>query len=184
MKDIESKAKNVFVIADTHFYHWEIVKACDRPFSSLKEMHKTLLKNWNKVVKDNDIVYVLGDYALKHKDKEKLFTLTHMLKGQKILIMGNHDAKKPQYYLDLGFLEAVRKPIMYEPGVILMHEPPKKEEVSKDFIYIYGHTHNKKVDIEKKKNCYCVCVEKTNYSPVNLTKLIKELKNGKRRKTR
>lgn len=176
MKLIEEKAKHVYVIADPHFYHEEIIKACNRPFKSIKEMHKVMLNNWNKIVKDNDIVYVLGDYALKHKEKEKLFTLTHMLKGKKILIMGNHDAKTPQYYLDLGFLEAVRKPILYSPHVILMHEPPKKVDVSKDYIYIYGHTHNKKTELDKVKNCRCVCVEFTDYKPVDLTKLIKKIK--------
>lgn len=181
MQNIEQKAKHVFVIADPHFFHWEIVKACHRPFKSLKEMHKVLMQRWNKVVKDNDIVYVLGDYALKHKDKQKLLNLTHMLKGQKILIMGNHDAKKPQYYLDLGFLEAVRKPILYNPHVILMHEPPKLTDVSKDFLYIYGHTHHKKTPLDKVKNCCCVCVEKTKYAPVDLNKLIKGLSHGKRR---
>lgn len=40
----------VFVIADTHFDHANIIKYCNRPFASVQEMNKVMLKNWNNTV--------------------------------------------------------------------------------------------------------------------------------------
>ena len=51
-----------FFIADTHFNHERIIPICKRPFSDVEEMNKKLIENWNSVVSDDDIVWVLGDY--------------------------------------------------------------------------------------------------------------------------
>ena len=79
----------VFVIADTHFWHKNIIDYCDRPFNSVEEMNSTLIKNWNKTVTNNDIVIHLGDVGLG--PKEKIAPIVQSLKGRKILVMGNHD---------------------------------------------------------------------------------------------
>ena len=60
-----------FVISDLHLGHKNIIKLCDRPFKSLEEMDNVIINNWNKVVTDEDIVYVLGDFAYKGLNAEK-----------------------------------------------------------------------------------------------------------------
>ena len=59
----------VFVIADTHFWHKNIIDYCDRPFNSVEEMNSTLIKNWNKTVTNDDIVIHLGDVGFGPKEK-------------------------------------------------------------------------------------------------------------------
>ena len=54
----------VWFTSDHHFGHENIIKFCDRPFSSVEEMDEEMIKRWNAVVKDTDTVYHLGDFTL------------------------------------------------------------------------------------------------------------------------
>lgn len=54
-----------FFIADTHFYHENVIKFDKRLFSSIEEMNQMLIKNWNNVIQSNDQVYILGDFCWK-----------------------------------------------------------------------------------------------------------------------
>jgi len=77
-----------FFTSDQHFGHANIIKYCNRPFSTVEEMNETLIENHNKMVTNNDIVYHLGDFSFKSDPSKWLSRLngkTH------ILIIGNHD---------------------------------------------------------------------------------------------
>ena len=52
-----------FFIADCHFGHKNIIKYCDRPYSSVEEMDETILNNINKTVFPSDTLYILGDFT-------------------------------------------------------------------------------------------------------------------------
>ncbi len=58
--------KNIWFVSDTHFGHGNVLKYCNRPFSSTLEHDQQLIANWNSVVKENDTVYHLGDFGLSH----------------------------------------------------------------------------------------------------------------------
>jgi len=44
---------NIFFTSDLHFYHYNIIQFCNRPFKNLHQMHDTLIENWNSVVPKN-----------------------------------------------------------------------------------------------------------------------------------
>ena len=50
-----------FIIADTHFFHENIIDYCDRPFKDWQEMNAVMIERWNEVVTPEDEVYHLGD---------------------------------------------------------------------------------------------------------------------------
>ena len=50
-----------YFTSDLHFGHSNIIKLCNRPFADVESMDAALIENWNKKVKKNDTVYVLGD---------------------------------------------------------------------------------------------------------------------------
>ena len=75
-----------FFISDTHFNHNKIIQYCKRPFKNALEMNERIIEEWNKVVKENDLVYHLGDIGWGN-----MTPILKRLKGKKFLIIGNHD---------------------------------------------------------------------------------------------
>ena len=165
-----------FVIADTHFGHENIIKYESRPFVNAEEMDKRLIELWNSTVGKEDLVYVLGDFTLSRR-MDIIKNSVSLLNGRKILIMGNHDTRKPKDYVECGFEVATRKPMMVEPGVILMHEPfDDPSLIAPKYIYFFGHVHANKTLMDEYSNCMCVSVERINYRPINLDECIRKLR--------
>lgn len=55
----------IYFTSDLHFYYHNIIKHTNRPFSNIEEMHKILIKNWNRKVRPSDDIYILRDITLK-----------------------------------------------------------------------------------------------------------------------
>lgn len=130
-----------FYIADWHYDHKNILHYDNRPFKSVEEMNEELIKRWNNVVSDGDMVYILGDMfwcksniAVEVLDK---------LNGTKVLIKGNHD------YCDKEFSKRFTCIINYmevtDNGrhVVLCHYPiPCFKNHYQGWYHLYGHVHN------------------------------------------
>jgi calcineurin-like phosphoesterase family protein len=154
----------VYIWSDLHLGHANIIKYGNRPFADVEAMNKALIHAWRVTVKPGDTVINLGDVSLK-ENKEYLSTTIRSLPGYKILIMGNHDRKRPvKWWIDTGFNEVYKYPILYEGKYILSHDIV---EAAKDspFINIHGHFHQHIMDHPRYVN---VCVEMTGYKPVPL----------------
>jgi calcineurin-like phosphoesterase family protein len=80
---------NRWFTSDQHFDHANIIRYCGRPFDSPEEMNSEIIARWNSVVADDDEVYILGDFAMGHKDESVSYAAK--LNGTKYLIPGNHD---------------------------------------------------------------------------------------------
>ena len=154
----------VFIISDTHFGHENIIKYCNRPFSSAEEMDQTMIKRWNETVSNNDIIIHLGDFALCSRDRLK--EIVSKLNGKKILIMGNHDNHSEQFYRDAGFHTVSRFPIVYDNFYIMSHAPLQLTETT-CYFNCYGHVHNDNKFVDNATS-RCYSVERTGYRPVLL----------------
>lgn len=84
--------QNIFFISDLHIGHKNVLKFDSRPFADVDEMHIEMIKRWNEVVDDDDIVYYLGDLAFARDELTKWFI--YSLKGKINFILGNHDKMK------------------------------------------------------------------------------------------
>ena len=80
----------VFFTADTHFGHANVIGFDDRPFKSVEEMDRELIRRWNNKVGTDDFVYVLGDMIWKTYNNAAP-ELIKKLNGKIVLIKGNHD---------------------------------------------------------------------------------------------
>jgi calcineurin-like phosphoesterase family protein len=157
---------NYFFISDTHFGHQA---ACQflrsdgitkmRPFETSEEMDETIIDRWNKVVKPNDRVYVLGDVAMKRKDIQTIGRCS----GRKVLIRGNHDifnmADYTPYFDDIRGVH-----VMPTRDAILSHIPLHPDSVTRFKTNIHGHLHDNIIEDPRYFN---VCVEHTGYAPIS-----------------
>jgi calcineurin-like phosphoesterase family protein len=155
-----------WVTSDHHFFHENIIKYENRPFSSIDEMHKVLIERWNCVVGPDDTVYHLGDVGLARFDRLK--PVLNQLNGHKILIAGNHDERSKGWWSRAGFI-TVKKSHEFQPGVLLTHWPT---QVPDGQINIHGHIHSKSLRTFDTGINVNVSVEVTDYYPVNLLDLI------------
>lgn len=154
---------DIWIISDTHFNHHNIIKYCDRPFKSSQEMDEVLIQNWNSVVKPNDIVYHLGDVYFGGN-----FTPRERLQGRKRLILGNHDNGKDQRLQSL-FQKIMIWRMWPEFGILLTHVPVHESTLrDKCPLNVHGHIHQNSSPTKNHRN---VCVEMTDYTPINIEAL-------------
>ena len=96
--------QNIFFTSDTHYNHKNIVRGTSewksfeeggshqrtRDFDTLEEHNEALVKSINSIVKENDILYHLGDWSFGGHENIKIFR--NRLNCKNIhLIFGNHD---------------------------------------------------------------------------------------------
>ena len=158
-----------FVISDTHFGHSNILRFEPkfRKFMNVQEMDEYMIRQWNDVVKQDDIVYHLGDVAIGSPLK-----YVQRLNGHKILIKGNHDNHVGiQEFIDAGFEDVMA--MVKLKGFILTHCPMHPEELDyyPKYKNIHGHIHSRLVLLNGQEMDYRyvnVSVEHTKFKPINL----------------
>lgn len=99
------EGQNIFFISDLHVGHANVIRFDGRPFKDTDEMHAEMIKRWNSVVGDDDIVYFLGDLSFAGSSLTKWFA--YSLKGKIWAIAGNHD--KISQLKSLGRFEDVHE---------------------------------------------------------------------------
>ena len=82
-----------FFSADWHLSHFNCVKYCNRPFSSVEEMNQAILDRTNEKVSEEDTLYFLGDFAFDLRgDLTKIYSYRNRVVCKNIIfILGNHD---------------------------------------------------------------------------------------------
>lgn len=161
----------IYFISDTHFFHKNIIKYCNRPFNSVEEMNNTIINNWNKTVKKEDIVYHLGDFILNNNELE---SIVKRLNGKIYFIRGNHDHKSINYYNRMGLNVIPTQTKLDEYKIVLSHRPLSDEQIPKGYKNIHGHIHEKELDenIFDKNKHINVSVDVINFTPIDINKLI------------
>lgn len=159
---------NTWFTSDPHYGHANIIKYCNRPFTSVEEMDEALIENHNSLVKPNDIIYYLGDCTWYGSDKtKKIFS---RLNGKKKLIRGNHDHDKnlAPYFEYVRHYDTIK---IGDVRLALMHFPILSWDGQQHgTIHLHGHTHN---TIDNSGTLrFDVGVDSWNMYPVNLEQII------------
>ena len=186
----------IYYIADLHFGHEKVIEFDHRPFASVEEMETELIRRWNSVVEPGDTVYILGDFCWR-VEKDWLRILDS-LKGNKVLIKGNHDLRRMSDKLKKKFQD-IREIKVINDGqysVTLCHYPLMfyPHDHYEKSIMLCGHVHTtaENDDLERwreeiqarrvtqKGNCGNIfnvgCMMKyMDYTPRTLEEILKEV---------
>lgn len=157
---------NTWFTSDTHFGHKSVIDFCKRPFHDVDEMDEKLIENWNKVVKHDDRVYHLGDFAWTVKDAK---AIRPRLNGNIRLIVGNHD-NIPALAASGMFSRISLWRCFPEWNFTATHIPLSASETRTGSFNVHGHKHNDPTFIPESHHIN-VCVEMRNYTPVHVDEL-------------
>lgn len=110
-------------------------------------MHARMKATWNSIVKPNDEVWVVGDFAFKGS-VQSLAKLCEELNGTLHLILGNHDHKDVRKIAARNPRCIIEPPIVDltvgDTPIVLCHYPietwNKKHYGS---VHFHGHTHGR-----------------------------------------
>jgi calcineurin-like phosphoesterase family protein len=184
---------NYWFISDTHFNHKAILDFKDngghpqRPFATVEEMNETMIENWNKTVKPQDKVYHLGDVIFG--SKIEFDGILSRLNGKKRLILGNHDhGKEKQLAPYFKEMSSSRQFVKDDFKCVLSHLPLHHQCIKRFGNFcVHGHCHSNIITKirqglgeriqEADKHYKNVCVEQTNYTPINLDEIKQRIVN-------
>ncbi|OPX63486.1 MULTISPECIES: 2'-5' RNA ligase family protein [unclassified Methanoregula] len=169
-----ARLDDVFVIADLHLGHANIIRYCSRPFSfsDSAEMDHVLIKNWNYSVSSKNRVYYLGDLRYG-PDAEPAAQYRKRLRGDIVFIRGNHDETGP------GTLTLVE--MEFEGTKFCLVHDPADAPSGFDGWVIHGHHHNNDLRnypfinfIDHRVN---VSAEVVGYKPVGLHEILRRIRD-------
>ena len=154
-----------FFIGDTHFGHKNIItfEPIERPYNTIEEHNRDLIAKWNAVVRPQDKVFHIGDYAFGRDN----IAIGKKLNGRKVLVMGNHD-----HYLAELYLEVFDKYLFGAIGwhdCILTHIPIHPACMDRYKYNIHGHLHSKTIQDYRYINVSC---EKVGCTPRTFDELL------------
>lgn len=137
--------QNVLFTSDTHFWHENIIRFCNRPFASVEEMNQALVRNWNAAVRDNDVVFHLGDFGMAASGR--MNDLYHALRGRIFLVLGNHDRRALRHPSSTWRFEAVAQQMTVSVDgvkILLNHLPFLcfPGAYRRDEWQLFGHVHS------------------------------------------
>ena len=185
--------QKLWFTSDQHFGHRNVLRFCHRPFDDIKQMGQALIDNWNNVVNDDDICFILGDmcwFESRHEVKK----IMNKLKGKTIYVVpGNHCTRKSYELCDerIVLLDDISAIYLRHEGcekifkeIFVSHMPlmtwPHRERGA---INLFGHIHSGPLvtndadqDLPLWEGLqYDVGVDNNDYTPVEIDDILDEL---------
>lgn len=164
----------IYFTSDLHFFHKSAIDFCGRPFEDVEDMNKSLIDNWNKVIKNGDHVYILGDFSFGKWDKTQ--KILGKLNGMKYLIYGNHDKQMRTHRFEKYFQwRGDLKEIKYkEYRFVLCHFAMLTwHKQHRGAIQLYGHSHGNLTEPDGLQ--MDVGVDCNNYEPISIEYVIERM---------
>jgi calcineurin-like phosphoesterase family protein len=159
---------DIWFTADTHFGHGGALGLYRRPFASVAAMDAALIAAWNARVRPGDVVWHLGDVAVR-QPASRIAELLAALHGEKHLLVGNNDppatTSQPGWTSVLPYAEITVDGI----DLVLCHYPFRSwRGQAKGALNLHGHSHGRLARMTKQ---YDVGVDPCGFQPVALAEL-------------
>lgn len=183
---------NIWFTSDTHFGHNKEFLYGPRGYTSPIEMGEEIVDKWNERVKEYDVVYHLGDFAMGSTNDLVFLNTTlgliKQLNGNIIWIRGNHDSD----HKAIAICDAC--PNIFYPiwatvlkqgkhQFYLSHYPTltanfDDKYFSQHLIALHGHTHQTKNFLRPDNPfLYHVGVDSHDCAPVHIDEVLTDIRN-------
>ena len=174
----------IYFTSDWHFFHNKPFIYEPRGFKSIEEMNETIIENHNNIVKEDDIIYCLGDCMLN--DNQKGMECINRLNGHKRIILGNHcTSARIELYKTLPNTEVLGyADIIKYNGYhfYISHYPTLTSNLDggrslkQRILNLFGHTHSKEKFYQDNPTMYNVALDAHNNTPVFIDQIIEDIK--------
>jgi len=163
----------IWFTADFHLSHNNIIKYCNRPFKSVKEMDAMIMGNIEDLVKSSDMLYYLGDLTFSPSVARCFFD---RFSDQQIhFIIGNHDTRltikiAKEYCISVAYIKDIK---IKEQPITLCHYAMRVWNKSHYNAWqLYAHSHGMLPPLGKQ---YDVGVDNNNFRPISSEELTRRL---------
>lgn len=150
-----------YFTADEHYGHKDIIRYCQRPFSSVEDMDNELIRCHNEVVEDDDIVIHAGDFMVRSRRSTQSYI--RELKGRHIFLRGSHDR-----WLDENAHEIWEQTIDGQHLVVCHYAMRVWPRSHYNSWHLYGHSHGKLEPVGKQ---WDIGVDNNDFYPVSFKKI-------------
>lgn len=170
----------IWFTSDTHFGHERVLGFTNRPFDNIHEMNNAFVENINKKVKQEDELYILGDFSFKITAADAA-SIRRSIHCRKIhLVPGNHDKDWSQPAVAGTFILESHICILKhnKQKLALCHFPMADwPSMAHGSIHLHGHIHSEGSsynEINRMQGLYRfdVGVDANGYSPVSLDEVL------------
>lgn len=133
----------IFFTSDIHFGHVNIMRPdyANRPFKDVSHMNEELVKGWNSVVGQEDVVYFLGDMLMGRIEESGQYL--KRLNGIVHCVHGNHDQKALKYEWFRNRFATIQDRLTIEHDgkkIALLHYFNHELAATHDLMF-HGHSH-------------------------------------------
>ena len=165
----QSQTMSVYFASDHHFGHSGARSLYRRPFASVTEMDRQMIARWNSVIKPEDEVWHLGDFAVR-QSPERVGSLLSELLGQKHLIAGNNDDAAVTACAGWESVQPYAEITLDGTRLILCHYPFRTwRDMGRGSINLHGHSHGR---LKPQPRQFDVGVDVWDFRPVQLMELV------------
>ena len=158
-----------FFTSDTHFGHGGALGLYRRPFPSVAAMNEAIVERWNETVGPDDVVWHLGDFAIR-QPPALVAELLARLQGRKRLLAGNND---PPGTTELDGWESVQpyaEIALDGVSAVLCHYPFRSwRGMNKGWVNLHGHCHGR---LKPQPRQFDVGVDVWEFHPVTLQTIL------------
>jgi calcineurin-like phosphoesterase family protein len=167
----------IFFTSDTHFGHGGALGLYRRPFASVSAMNGGLIERWNAVVEQNDVVWHMGDFAIRQPYTVMAEFLAR-LHGHKQLLTGNNDTPATIELEGWDSAQSYAEIVADGKSLVLCHYPFRTwRGIDKGWVNLHGHCHGRLKPMPRQ---FDVGVDVWGFRPVTLAEILGSRQQAKR----
>lgn len=160
MKIKPQDGQKIFFTSDLHFSHSNILEFCPNRIKkygrTVPEMNENIIQDWNEIVSENDIAFILGDVSFGSINDTANYL--SQLNGELHLISGNHDKRYLDKKLFTVWFKSIQTYLEIQIGqqhLVLCHFPFLEwSRCHWGSWHLFGHLHGNEPDLIKQLKKY------------------------------